>query len=77
MSPIKEWSTSIIFEIDDGSISICIILALGQNCFVSPVTLSSNLAPTAKRTSQLCIAMFASYVPCMPNIPRNCESDDG
>ena len=41
------------------------------------MTRSSKRAPTAISTSQCCIAMFASYVPCMPSMPRNCGSDAG
>ena len=45
------------------------IFAFGQNLSRAAVTLSSNLAPTAITQSESCIAMFASYVPCIPNIP--------
>ena len=56
--------------IDDLSTSICTFLELGAKAFNLPVTLSSNRAPTLSITSQLCIAKFASYVPCIPSIPK-------
>ena len=62
-------STLTFLFIEDGSISICIFLELGEIYFKLPVILSSNLAPTHSITSQSCIAIFASYVPCIPNIP--------
>ena len=63
--------------IDDWSISICIFVACGENASILPVTRSSNRAPIFNITSQLCIAKFASYVPCIPNIPRKFGLDAG
>ena len=45
---------------DEGSISIWTILALGENLAKSPVTRSSNLAPIAIMTSHSYIAIFDS-----------------
>ena len=60
-----------VFEMAAGSMSTCKIIASGQNLLVSElVTRSSKRAPTASKTSQLCIAMLASYVPCIPSIPK-------
>ena len=63
-----------ILSIEAGSISICIFFDFKANFAGSLVIRSSNLAPTAKIKSLLCIAMFASYVPCIPNIPKNLSS---
>ena len=50
---------------------------VGENLSSLPVILSSNLAPIFIITSQSCIAIFASYVPCIPNIPRKNLLDAG
>ena len=76
-SPITERSTRIFLEIEDGSISIWIFLEFGLNISNLPVILSSNLAPIAIIKSQSCIAIFASYEPCIPNIWINCLSFPG
>ena len=39
-------------------------------------TLSSNRAPILIITSHSCIAMFASYIPCIPNMPNEFLSDE-
>ena len=67
----------IFFEIEDGSTSMWITVALGLNLSSLPVIRSSNLAPTAIRRSQPCIAIFASYEPCMPSIWMNWGSSPG
>ena len=46
-----------------------ILVEFGLNSSVLPVILSSNLAPIQNIKSQSCIAIFASYVPCIPSIP--------
>ena len=43
-------------------------------CFGLPITRSSKRAPIATSTSQCCMAMFDSNVPCMPSMPVNCGS---
>ena len=43
----------------------------GENSSIFPVILSSNLAPILIIKSQSCIALLASYVPCIPSIPKN------
>jgi hypothetical protein len=63
--------------IEEGSMSAWMIFAPGQNAFSRPVTRSSKRAPTASSTSQPCMARFASYVPCIPSIPRKCGSEAG
>ncbi|CSI55248.1 Uncharacterised protein [Vibrio cholerae] len=62
-------STFTFLEIDDGSISICMIFALGQYFSRLLVVRSSKRTPTPKIRSALCIAILASYTPCMPSIP--------
>jgi hypothetical protein len=41
------------------------------------MTRSSKRAPIAISTSQFCIAMFDSNVPCIPSMPVNCGSVPG
>ena len=41
------------------------------------MTRSSKREPMATITSHSCIAILASYVPCMPTIPRYCGRDAG
>jgi hypothetical protein len=41
----------------------------GANLSIRPVIRSSNRAPILIMTSQSCIVMLASYVPCMPSMP--------
>ena len=76
-SPMIATSTGTVLLMLDGSISIWIFRAPGQNAFSRPVTRSSNRAPIASSTSASCIARLASYVPCMPSMPRNCGSEAG
>ena len=54
-----------------------ILRSLRKKCSGLPITRSSNRAPIAISTSQFCIAMFDSYVPCMPSMPVNCGSVPG
>ena len=49
----------------------------GANSDSLPVTRSSKRAPMLIMTSQLYMARFASYVPCMPSMPNHCGSDAG
>ena len=58
----------------DGSISAWIFLEFGLNALSRPVTRSSKRAPMFSITSQSCITRLASYVPCIPSMPRNCLS---
>ena len=62
-------SALMILEIEAGSTSMWMILALGANSEGVLVMRSSNLAPIAIIRSALCIAIFAWYVPCIPSIP--------
>ena len=68
-SPTTGISTLTFLLIAHGSISMCMIFACGANSSILPVTLSSNLAPTAIIRSDSWIAWFAYAVPCMPSIP--------
>jgi len=70
-------STRTFFWMDVGSMSMWMILACGANSLIFPVTRSSKRAPTARITSELEIAMFAAYVPCIPSIPSESGSDPG
>src|SRR3569623_3816424 len=64
-------------EIEDGSISIWMILrGCVAKCFGLPITRSSKRAPMAISTSECCIAMLASYVPCMPGITTNLSLEE-
>ena len=54
-----------------------ILRSARKKCGGLPITRSSKRAPTASSTSQFCIAMFVSYVPCMPGMPVNCGSVPG
>ena len=76
-SPTIARSTFIILLIEDGSISIWTFFELGENSSIFPVIRSSNLAPMFINKSQSCIALFASYVPCIPSIPKNWLSSPG
>ncbi|MNV60780.1 hypothetical protein D3C71_1532550 [compost metagenome] len=75
-SPTIGTSTLTRLEIDDGSMSIWMILrsATDMKCLGLPITRSSKRAPTASSTSQFCMALLASMVPCMPSMPRNLRS---
>ena len=54
---------------EDGSISAWIFFELGEKALRRPVMRSSKRAPTQIITSQSCMAMLASYMPCMPSMP--------
>jgi hypothetical protein len=60
-SPTIGMSTFTRLEIDDGSMSMWMILRSTEaKCFGLPITRSSKRAPTASSTSQCCIVMLAS-----------------
>ena len=71
-SPTNAKSTAMFLLIEEGSISMCIFFDLGENSSILPVILSSKRAPILIIKSQSCIALFASNVPCIPNMPKNC-----
>src|SRR5659263_434219 len=48
-----------------------ILRSFWAKCLGLPITRSSKRAPIASITSQCCIALLASTVPCMPSMPRN------
>ena len=74
-SPTIGMSTFTRLEMRDGSMSMWMILrSFWAKCFGLPITRSSKRAPTASSTSQFCIALLASLVPCMPSMPRNLRS---
>ncbi len=74
-SPTIGMSTFTRLEMLDGSMSMWMILrSFCAKCFGLPITRSSKRAPTASSTSQFCIALLASMVPCMPSMPRNLRS---
>ena len=61
MLPTIGTSTLTRLEIDDGSMSMWMILrGFCAKCAGLPITRSSKRAPIASSTSQCCIAMFAS-----------------
>ena len=71
-SPTIGMSTFTRLEMLEGSTSMWMILRSAcAKCFGLPITRSSKRAPTASSTSQFCIALLASIVPCMPSMPRN------
>ena len=71
-SPTIGTSTFTRLEILEGSISMWMILrSFCAKCLGLPITRSSKRAPTANNTSQCCMALLASMVPCMPSMPRN------
>ena len=77
-SPTIGTSTFTRFEITEGSISMWMIfLGTLQKCAGLPITRSSKRAPIAINTSQCCIVILASYVPCIPNIPKKRGSVPG
>ncbi|MCY1553658.1 hypothetical protein D9M68_901640 [compost metagenome] len=77
-SPTIGTSTLTRLEMLDGSMSMWMILrSFCAKCLGLPITRSSKRAPTASSTSQFCIALLASIVPCMPSMPRNLRSDAG
>ncbi len=61
----------------DRSISIWTLRLFGLNASRRPVTRSSKRLPIAMTRSAWFIAMFASNVPCMPSMPRNCCDEAG
>ena len=69
-SPTIGMFTLTFFPISAGSTSMCITSAFFANSESLPVTLSSNLTPTAMIRSASVKARFAYFVPCMPAIPR-------
>ncbi|MOA01939.1 hypothetical protein D3C78_1213670 [compost metagenome] len=74
-SPTMGTSTRTRLEIDEGSMSMWMILrSTDRKCLGLPITRSSKRAPTASSTSQFCIALLASMVPCMPSMPRYLRS---
>src|SRR5260221_662464 len=76
-SPTAGMSTFTFLLIDDGSMSTCIFLDPGEKASSRPVMRSSKRAPMQIMTSQSCIAMLASSVPCMPSMPSHFESAAG
>ena len=58
-----------VLDIEVGSISTCTMVAFGQNFLTLLVTRSSNLAPKARITSAFAMALLASKLPCIPNMP--------
>src|SRR5260370_35186877 len=78
MSPTIGMSTLTFLEIEDGSISIWMMVsALGANSEIFPVTRSSKRAPTAIRQSVLQTAVLVPYDPCIPSIPSRSEPKGG
>lgn len=57
--------------------SMWIFLLPGEKASRRPVTRSSNRAPTQIITSQSCMALLASNVPCMPSMPSHAGSAAG
>ncbi|MCY1343395.1 hypothetical protein D9M69_294130 [compost metagenome] len=57
--PTIGMSALMVLEIDAGSMSIWMILAFGQNLPAPLMTRSSKRAPTARITSEWCIARLA------------------
>ncbi len=58
-SPTIGMSTLIFLEIEEGSMSMWMISAFGENASTRPVTRSSKRAATATRQSEWCTAMLA------------------
>ena len=63
--------------IDEGSMSICALVDLGLKLSMTPVIRSSNRAPMLIIKSQSCIAILASYSPCIPSMPSHLSPDAG
>ena len=63
--------------IELGSMSICALREFGENASSRPVMRSSKRAPMQNIASQPCMAMFASYMPCMPSIPSHSLPEAG
>ena len=57
--------------------SIWIFFEPGEKASSRPVMRSSKRAPTQIITSQSCIDMLASSVPCMPSMPSHFGSAAG
>ena len=77
-SPTMGMSTLTRLEIDEGSMSMWMILRSTEaKCLGLPITRSSKRAPTASSTSQFCMALLASTVPCIPSMPKNLGSVAG
>ena len=76
-SPTIGTSTLTFLLIEDGSISTWIFFEPGEKASSRPVMRSSKRAPMQIITSQSCIAMLASSVPCMPSMPIHCGSAAG
>ena len=77
-SPTMGTSIFTRFDMDAGSMSMWIMVrGLDKKSVVLPITLSSKRAPTASKTSHSCMAILASYVPCMPSMPKNFLSEAG
>jgi len=76
-SPTIGTSTLTFLLIDDGSMSMWIFFDPGENASIRPVMRSSKRAPTQIITSQSCIDMLASSVPCIPSIPSHFGSAAG
>ena len=70
-------STRTFLLIEDGSMSMWIFFELGEKALRRPVMRSSKRAPTQIITSQSCMAMLASYMPCMPSMPSQFLPDAG
>ena len=76
-SPTMPRSTLTFLLIEDGSMSMWIFFDFGEKASRRPVMRSSKRAPMQIIRSQSCMAMLASYVPCMPSMPSHCRSDAG
>ena len=69
--------TRTVLFIELRSISTWILTLSGENASKRPVTRSSKRAPRQTMTSHWFMAILASYVPCMPNIPNQASPEAG
>ena len=76
-SPTIPMSARTFLEIEDGSMSMWILREPGEKASSLPVTRSSKRAPMATMTSQSCMALLASKLPCMPSMPSHFSSEAG
>lgn len=63
--------------IDEASMSMWIFFEPGAKASRRPVTRSSKRAPIATMTSQSCMALLLSKLPCMPTMPSHAGSEAG
>ena len=75
--PITGMSTGTFLPISEGSMSRCITLACLAYVERSPVTLSSNLIPTAMSTSHSLVLTLLHQLPCIPSMPLLRGWEDG